>query len=55
MITHRDSDTLAAMYISMAETEKRLLERMEQTDNTAAAYWGEHDDELMRGKLQSMA
>ena len=55
LITHRDSDTLAAMYISMAETEKRLLDRMEQTDNTAAAYWGEHDDELMRGKLQSMA
>lgn len=52
---NRDSDALAALERRLTETEKRLLERLEQTDNTAAAYWGQHDDALMRRKPQSTA
>ena len=44
----REGAALAAMDRRVSQTEKRLLERLEQTDNTTAAYWGQHDDALLR-------
>ena len=46
----REGAALAAMDRRVSQTEKRLLERLEQTDNTTAAYWGQHDDALLRRK-----
>lgn len=40
-------DTIATMEARLAQTEKLLLNRLEQSDNTNAAYWGQHDDALM--------
>lgn len=47
---NRDSDTVAAMDRRLAQNEKLLLQRLEQSDNTAAAYWGQHDDALLRNR-----
>jgi uncharacterized integral membrane protein len=45
-------DTIAAMEARLAQTEKLVLNRLEQSDNTNAAYWGQHDDALARNRLQ---
>ena len=47
---NRDSDTVAAIDRRLAQTEKLLLNRLEQSDNTNAAYWGQHDDALLRNR-----
>ncbi|MGB4115761.1 MAG: hypothetical protein WBK51_04340 [Polaromonas sp.] len=46
----RDSDAVAVMDSRLAQTEKLLLHRMDQSDNSAAAYWGQHDDALLRNR-----
>ena len=43
-------DTLTALEARLAQTEKLLLNRLEQSDNTTAAYWGQNDDALMRSR-----
>ena len=43
-------DTLVALEARLAQTEKLLLNRLEQSDNTTAAYWGQNDDALMRSR-----
>lgn len=47
---NRDSDTVAAIDSRMLKTEKLLLQRLEQSDNSNAAYWGQHDDALVRNR-----
>ncbi len=47
---NRETETVAALNQRLAQTEKLLLERIEQSDNSNAAYWGQHDDALMRSK-----
>ena len=47
---NRESDSVAAIDHRMALTENLLLERMEQSDNSNAAYWGQNDDALMRSR-----
>jgi uncharacterized integral membrane protein len=44
----RESEATATMDRRMAQTEKLMLQRLEQSDNSTAAYWGQHDDALMR-------
>ena len=44
------NETVAAMDRRMLKTEMLLLERLEQSDNTNAAYWGQHDDALLRSR-----
>ena len=44
----RDNDILAGVDRRMAQTESLLMKRLEQSDNSNAAYWGQHDDALMR-------
>ena len=48
LATNHGNDTVAAIDRRMMQTEKLLLQRLEQTDNTNAAYWGQHDDALVR-------
>ena len=48
LATNEGNDTVAAIDRRMMQTEKLLLQRLEQTDNTNAAYWGQHDDALVR-------
>ena len=48
LATNQGNDTVAAIDRRMMQTEKLLLQRLEQTDNTNAAYWGQHDDALVR-------
>jgi uncharacterized integral membrane protein len=43
-------DTIAALEARLAHTEKLVLNRLEQSDNTNAAYWGQHDDALARSR-----
>lgn len=50
---NRESETVAAIDRRLVQTEKRLLERLEQSDNSNAAYWGQHDEALMRNKSLS--
>ena len=45
---NQGNETVAAMNRRMMQTEMLLLERLEQSDNTNAAYWGQHDDALLR-------
>jgi hypothetical protein len=45
---NRETETVTALDRRLALTEKLLLQRIEQSDNTTAAYWGQHDDALMR-------
>lgn len=51
---NRETETVAALDRRLAQTEKLLLERLDQSDNSNAAYWGQHDDALMRNKPLSM-
>ena len=48
LATNQGNDAVAAIDRRMMQTEKLLLQRLEQTDNTNAAYWGQHDDALVR-------
>ena len=48
LATNQGNDTVAAIDRRMMQTEKLFLQRLEQTDNTNAAYWGQHDDALVR-------
>lgn len=48
LATNQGNDTVAAIDRRMLQTEKLLLQRLEQTDNINAAYWGQHDDALVR-------
>lgn len=50
LATNQGNDTVAAIDRRMMQTEKLLLQRLEQTDNTNAAYWGQHDDALVRNR-----
>lgn len=50
LAVNRDSDTLAAIDSRMLKTEKLLLQRLEQSDNSSAAYWGQHGDSLVRNR-----
>ena len=43
-------DTLTAMERRIEQSEKLLLQRLDQSDNSNAAYWGQHDDALARNK-----
>jgi hypothetical protein len=52
MCKNRETETIANLDRRMAQTEKHLLQRLEQSDNTNAAYWGQHDDALARNHLQ---
>ena len=47
---NQGNETVAAMNRRMMQTEMLLLERLEQSDNTNAAYWGQHDDALPRNR-----
>ena len=47
---NQGNETVAAMNRRMMQTEMLLLERLEQSDNTNAAYWGQHDDALLRNR-----
>ena len=47
---NQGNETVAAMNRRMMQTEMLLLERFEQSDNTNAAYWGQHDDALLRNR-----
>ena len=50
LATNQGNDTVAAIDRRMMQTEKLLLQRLEQTDNTNAAFWGQHDDALVRNR-----
>ena len=45
---NQSNDTMAAMDRRMMQTEKLVLNRLEQSDNSNAAYWGQHGDDLLR-------
>jgi uncharacterized integral membrane protein len=44
------SDILTAIDSRLLQTEKLMLQRLEQSDNSNAAYWGQHDDALQRNR-----
>jgi uncharacterized integral membrane protein len=48
LAVNRDALTTAAIDHRLSQTEALVLHRMDQSDNTAAAYWGQHSDSLMR-------
>lgn len=50
---NREIGMVSALDRRLVRTEKLLLERLEQSDNSNAAYWGQHDDGLQRNKLFS--
>ena len=50
MALNRETETIATLDRRLAQTERLLLERLEQSDNSNAAYWGHHDDALLRNK-----
>lgn len=50
---NREIGMVSALDRRLVRTEKLLLERLEQSDNSNAAYWGQHDDGLQRNKLLS--
>lgn len=50
---NRDNETRASMDRRMAQIEKNLLQRIDQSDNTNAAYWGQHDDTQVRNRRLS--
>ena len=50
---NREAETFAALDRRLTQAEKLLLERLDQSDNSNAAYWGQHDDALMRSKRLS--
>ena len=45
---NQSSDAVVAMDRRMTHTEKLLLNRLDQSDNSNAAYWGQHGDALLR-------
>ena len=47
---NQGSDTIAAFDRRMLQTENLLLQRLEQSDNTNAAYWGQQDDAITRNR-----
>jgi len=47
---NQGSDTIAAFDRRMKQTENLLLQRLEQSDNSNAAYWGQQDDALSRNR-----
>ena len=47
---NQGNETVAAMDRRMTQTEKLLLNRLEQSDNSNAAYWGHNDDALLRNR-----
>ena len=49
----RDTTATASFDRRLALTEKLMLERLEQSDNSNAAYWGQHNDALMRNRPSS--
>ncbi|MFN5940765.1 MAG: hypothetical protein ACK44C_10425 [Polaromonas sp.] len=53
LATNRETDTVTALDRRLVRTERLLLERLEQSDNSNAAYWGQHDDALLRNKSLS--
>ena len=44
----REALTKVAIDHRLSQTEAMVLHRMDQSDNTAAAYWGQHTDALAR-------
>ena len=48
--TNQNKDTVTAMDRRITQSEKLLLQRLDQSDNSNAAYWGQHDDALARNK-----
>lgn len=46
--------TVAAMDRRIIQTEQLLLQRLDQSDNSNAAYWGQQDDALARNQLQNV-
>ena len=47
---NQGSDTIAAFDRRMKQTENLLLQRLEQSDNSNAAYRGQQDDALLRNR-----
>ena len=47
---NQGKDLVTAMDRRLAQTEKFMLQRLDQSDNTNAAYWGQHDDALTRNR-----
>ena len=47
---NQGSDTIAAFDRRMMQTENLLLKRIEQSDNSNAAYWGQQDDARLRNR-----
>lgn len=47
---NQGSDTIAAFDRRMLQTENLLLQRLQQSDNTNAAYWGQQDDATARNR-----
>ena len=45
-------DTITALETRLEHTEKIVLNRLEQSDNSNAAYWGQNDDALIRSRPQ---
>ena len=45
---NREALTKAAIDHRLSQTEAMVLQRLDQSDNTAAAYWGQHSDSLAR-------
>ena len=58
LTANQNKDLVTAMDRRLAQTEKFMLQRLDQSDNTNAAYWGQHDDALSRNRrpapLQSL-
>lgn len=50
LTTNQNKDLVTAMDRRLAQTEKFMLQRLDQTDNTNAAYWGQQDDALSRNR-----
>ncbi len=50
---NREIGMVSTLDRRLVRTEKLLLERLEQSDNSQAAYWGQHDDALLRNKSLS--
>lgn len=50
---NREIGMVSALDRRLVRTEKLLLERLEQSDNSNAAYWGQHDDGLQRNRSLS--
>lgn len=46
-------ETIAALDARIVQTEKLVMDRLQELDNTNAAYWGQHDDALARNRLPS--